>query len=131
MVGLPDGDIDGIEAELKTHGLAMDDVSFAVGGRTSPDDRPYFVIAVRFKGMPADSLAEILGIPDGFPADHPEGVLVARTFDGKAVLVGDATMIDQSEHARGVPYIYNVDDVRFMVVTDDPGWAEDALRQLP
>jgi hypothetical protein len=54
-----------------------------------------------------------------------------RTIAGKLVFVGNVDMLDQDEHQRGRPYLYQTDDYMFLVVTDDDEWAEDAIRQLP
>ena len=40
-------------------------------------------------------------------------------------------MLDQNEHQRGLPYLYDAGEVRYIIITDSESWATDALRQLP
>ena len=40
-------------------------------------------------------------------------------------------MLDQTEHIRGRPYLYQTDDAMYLVVTDDDKWALEAIKQLP
>jgi hypothetical protein len=40
-------------------------------------------------------------------------------------------MVDQTEHLRGWPHVYDSGTVHFRVVTDEEAWAADAIRQLP
>ena len=56
---------------------------------------------------------------------------VPRTIAGREVKVGTAAMIGQSEHIRGLPYLVEADGFSFVVVTDDPDWAEEAIAALP
>jgi len=50
---------------------------------------------------------------------------------GRRVLRGVQAMVMQTEHARGIPYIYDVGDLHFGVVTDDEAWANEAVGLLP
>jgi hypothetical protein len=54
-----------------------------------------------------------------------------ETIAGKQVYVGTLDMLGQDIHQRGRPYLYENDQFVFVVVTDDNGWAADAIAQLP
>ena len=120
-------ELKGIEADLASEGLVLDDVGLAIAGRSDVDvDPPYFVNAYRFAGFPADGLPRELGI------DNPDpGAWTEATVGGKPVLVGTEAMLDQTGHLLGRPYLYNSGDIRFVVATNDEAWAADALGQLP
>ena len=126
-------DLIGIGDELASQHLTLDDVSMAVDGRSVLTDPPYFVNAMRFAGIPTSQLADRLGIPLGaFLVDDPTaGTFTTMSLGGKQVMRGTVAMIAQSIHERGLPYIYDVGDVRFVVITDSEAWAADALQQLP
>ena len=52
------------------------------------------------------------------PPDTRETVI-----EGKTVLVGDTAAVEQTEHQRGRPYIWNSSTVHYVIVTDDEAWA--------
>lgn len=132
VLGLGESDVTAIETELSGEGLTLDDVSVAFGGRSFPSDPPYAVMGHRFAGIAADRLESTFGIPDDYPADHPgAGPLTSVSVGGKQVMKGTLAMVDQTAHARGLPYFYDTGEVRFMIITDDEKWAADAIRQLP
>ena len=133
LFGLTDADVTSIGTALATVDLSVDDVSLAVDGRSGPDDPPYFVNALRIKGLPTDQWQSKLGLdPGALEVDHlTAGTFTSATVGGKAVLRGTLDMVDQTTHVRGIPYVYRTGDVQFVVITDDPAWAADALRQLP
>jgi len=54
-----------------------------------------------------------------------------QTIGGKQIYVSTATMINQSEHQRGRPYLYQTETRMFVLVTDSDAWAADAFAQLP
>lgn len=111
------------EADLARLGLSLADVSRAAAGRSDvDDDPPYFVMAYRFAGVRAETLPMELGIDRADAGSWTRAIV-----GGKPVLVGTDDMLVQSEHVLGRPYVYNVDDVRFIVATDDEAWAADAL----
>jgi hypothetical protein len=86
---------------------------------------------MRIRGFDAGQF-EALGMPLGIGTDHPDaGTFTWTSIGGKAVQRGTTEMIDQTDVARGLPYVYGADDIRFRIVTDDPAWAADAIRQLP
>jgi|SRR5580765_359544 len=119
-------DLESIEADLATEGLQLDDVAQAVAGRSAPSDPPYFVTAYRFGDVQAEAL------PRGLGVDSPEaGAWSQATVGGKLVFVGTQAMLDQTEHVRGRPYVYDSANTRFLLATDDEAWAADALSQLP
>jgi hypothetical protein len=125
-VGADTATIDAAESDLAAAGLSIDDVAFAVDGRSSESDPPYFIFALRFTGVDASTLATDAAL------DHPQaGKFTTDSLGGKTVRRGTIAMIDQTGHVRGLPYLYDSGDVRYIVVTDDPAWAADALRQLP
>jgi hypothetical protein len=133
LMGLNDAEVAGVRAELAKQGLTIDDVSLAIDGRSQMSDPPYFVNAIRFKGIPAADLKARLGLdPGALSLDDPTaGTFTKATVGGKQVLMGSPAMINQTTHARGTPYVYSAGDIQFVVVTDDPKWAADALGQLP
>ena len=106
--------------------VAVDDFEYAVAGRWDVDsDPPYFVWANRIDGMPA--VMHWLGWTVE-RADAGPWSLV--TLDGLTVLVGTEAMFDQTEHLRGRPYVYDVGDVRFTIITESEAWAAEALGRL-
>jgi len=115
-----------LKTDLAKNGLVIDDVAFAVDGRASLSDAPYFVNAFRVRGVQAASL------PTNIAIDHPgAGTFTAVTIAGKQVRRGTAAMLEQNEHQRGTPYVYDAGEVRYIIITDSESWATDALRQLP
>jgi len=100
----------------------------AIGGRTDVGvDPPYFVFAFRLADRPAAD-----EFPTGFWVDNPDtGKWTKRTVSGRTVLAGEPAMVDQTEHLRGWPHVYDSGTVHFRVVTDEEAWAADAIRQLP
>jgi hypothetical protein len=46
------------------------------------------------------------------------------------VLVGETVAMDQTEHTRGRPYVWNSPTVLYLIVTDDEAWASEVLRAL-
>jgi hypothetical protein len=125
-VGADTAAIDAAESDLTAAGLSIEDVGWAVDGRSSESDPPYFVFALRFAGSDASTLTTDAAL------DHPEaGEFTTESLGGKTVKRGTIAMIDQTAHVHGLPYLCDSGDVRYIVVTDDPAWAADALRQLP
>lgn len=125
-VGTDAAALDAAESDLAAAGLSIDDVAWAVDGRSSESDPPYFVFALRFTGIDVSTLTTDAAL------DHPEaGKFTTESLGGKTVKRGTIAMIDQTAHVHGLPYLYSSGDVRYIVVTDDPAWAADALRQLP
>jgi hypothetical protein len=61
----------------------------------------------------------------------PDSIQGTRTIAGKTVHAGSADMVEQNNHQRGIPYLYQGDGYMFLVLTDDPAWAEEALAALP
>ena len=104
----------------------VDDLAMAVAGRSNVKaDPPYFVFAHRIRSVPAVMLEP------GQTVDRPDaGPWSMVTLGGRTVPVGTEAMFDQTEHVRGRPYLYDVGDVRFTVVTDDEAWAQEALARL-
>ncbi len=45
--------------------------------------------------------------------------------------IWDANKVVQDEHLRGAPYLYETDAYLFVILTEDPAWAEEALGKLP
>jgi len=117
-------------------GIDVDELRMAITGRTDVEDPPYFVWAVhKPSSQDAQAVAFILlsgamgALDPGQFATDPswEGA----TIGGKQVGVGSAQLIDQTEHQRGKPYIYETDTELFALIADDEDWAAEALRQLP
>ena len=116
-------------------GVALNDLAYAITGRSADRDPPYFVHVTRHLTDPdADALALslLLGVA-GFSdleSLRPED-FGAASIGGKDVQVGTLAMVPQDAHQRGRPYIYETDDYSFLVITDDEQWAGDAISQLP
>jgi hypothetical protein len=127
------GDIRAVDGRLKAIGLLPRDVSFAFAGRSSPEEPPKSIIVHRYRGVPIGTVRQVLELKVGFGVvDDPEiDDWTEVEIAGRHVLRGVDAMIMQTEHARGVPYVYDVRDLHFAIVTDDEGWADEALRLLP
>lgn len=121
-----DADVAAFRAVAAQEGLDPDALSIAIGGRSDvTGDPPYFVLAYRLTGHPP---AEF---PTGIGVDHPEtGTWHEVKIGGKDVLVGEPSMIDQTEHARGRPFVWNGVSAHYVVVTDDDAWAKEVLTAL-
>ena len=113
-------------ADALKEGLNLDDLSVAIGGRSDVQgDPPYFILAYRLNGRPATEF------PDGVGLDHPDaGTWHEATVGAKTVLIGDQAMVDQTEHVRGRPYVWNSPTVHYVLVTDNEAWATEALGAL-
>jgi len=126
VVGMTEADVTAARAELAQIGIDLDNIGFAVAGRSSVDDPPYFVMAISLAGATAGEM------PTEMFIDYPSaGSFTPTLVGGKHVDVGVEAMFDQTEHLRGQPYVYSRGNVRFIVITDDNDWAADALSQLP
>jgi len=118
-------------------GLDLDHLRYAVAGRSDTTrDPPYFVFAAARPESPdeADLAAFLILGAAGF--DDPLSAMALdgfepRTIDGKTVFVGSSSMLTQSEHQRGNPYLYQTDEYLFALITDDESWALEALLRLP
>jgi hypothetical protein len=127
-----------LEAASSGNPIDLDKLDFAVAGRADVDsDPPYFVWAAL---RPDDSAENALAVALLFGTARFRIPLreatdlrnyEPTTIGGKEVFVGSLDMIEQDEHQRGSPYLYQNDDYIFIVVTDDDAWAEEALAQLP
>lgn len=126
VAGLGPSDLGRVKADLAQSGLTIEDVAMATARRADTEDPPYLLIALQARGMAAET------IPDSTLIDHPEaGAFRLEVVGGKSVRRGTVSMIEQSEDAQGIPYLYDNGDIRYIVITDDPDWAADALSQLP
>jgi len=117
--------------------LDLSHLAQAVAGRSDTSaDPPYFVYAAN-RPVSQDeidlTLLLLLGgagfhdVEAGANLDHYE----KATIGGKEVYVGTDAMVDQTDHQRGRPYLYQTDRTMYVVITDDPAWAEEAIAQLP
>lgn len=121
-----DADVDVFRAAAAQDGLDIDGLSVAIGGRSDvTGDPPYFVLAYRLTGhAPAE-------FPRGIGVDRPEtGTWHKVQIGGKDVFVGEPSMIDQTEHARGWPFVWDGASAHYLVVTDDDAWAKEVLTAL-
>ncbi len=117
-----------LRSDLSRLGAVMDDFAYGVAGRSNTaTDPPYFVFGLAIDGVDTSD------IPREFMVSGagPDTSWAEATLAGKQVRVGGSDLIDQDEHIRGDIYVYDTPDVRFIIVTDDVAWAEDALSQLP
>ena len=109
----------------------------AVAGRSDTvADPPFFVFAAnRPEAEPEITLALFLLLGGAGFHDLDQGADLhnyeVATIAGKEVHVGTTEMIDQTDHQRGRPYLYQTDKSMFVVITDDETWAEEAIGQLP
>ena len=119
-------DIAAFDAELAAQGLSLKDISVATGGRSdTASDPPYLIHAYMMAGQPGSYW------PPTFAVDHPDAAGFRETvIEGKTVLVGDTAAVEQTEHQRGRPYIWNSPTVHYVIITDDEAWAAEALRSL-
>jgi len=130
-LGLDQNGLDALSVFLRSKGVDMANVSMGVAGRSRVSDAPpYFVYAYRFAGVPASEFQSRLEFPLGFGLRPDAGSFGETNVAGRTVLKGVVGMLDQDEHLRGVPYIYESGDIRFVIVTDSEAWAADALSQL-
>lgn len=130
------GAVDGLLSGSDTP-IDLEHINYAVAGRSdTAKDPPYFVNAA---SRPLDeneiqlNLALLLGgggFEDIAAAFELEG-FNARAIGGKEVFVGTPQMLNQNQHQRGRPYLYQTDDTMFLVITDDDAWAREALGKLP
>ena len=126
VAGLGPSELGQVKADLAASGLTIEDVAMANARRADAEDPPYLILALQARGMAANTIDESTLI------DHPEaGRFSLEVIAGKSVRRGTAAMIEQGEDVKGIPYLYDKDDIRYIVITDDPDWAADALSQLP
>jgi hypothetical protein len=141
VTGLPPADIDGYVARLESSDdpgrIDLAHLAYAVAGRSNTkNDPPFFVFGA---ARPQDgdeltvTLAFLLGGASFHDLDNAANLTNydERTIAGKQVYEGTVDMLNQGEHQRGRPYIYQTDDYLFVVITDDDAWAADAIGQLP
>lgn len=115
-----------IRGLLASRGQGRDDIIYAHAGRATLADAPFYVGAFRFRGVQASTM------PLGFAiAPAPSNRWKMTNLSGRLVHVGTTEMVLQDQHVRGRPYVYNVGDIRFIVITDSEAWAADAVRQFP
>jgi len=119
-------DVADLAAALASDGLSLDDLSVVIAGRTDvATDPPYFIFAYNLVGHPASEFPPTIGV------DHPDAVaFLEADIEGKRVLVGEMAGMDQSDHARGRPYVWNSPTMHYLIVTDDERWAAEALQAL-
>jgi hypothetical protein len=117
--------------------IDVSNLKYGIAGRADTKrDPPFFVFGA---GRPRDereiSLALYLMLGGAAFHNVAEATDLSRyrmqAIGGKRVAVGTEAMLDQNEHQRGRPYLYQTDDYMFLIITDDDAWAADALRQLP
>lgn len=124
--GLADEELATLEADLATEGFTIDDFSQGTAGRSDLSDRPYLILVFHVRGVAATDL------PLGMHMDNPQaGAFEQIVIAGKQVRRGVPEMIEQTDHARGTPYVYASGEYLFTILTEDEEWAADALAQLP
>jgi hypothetical protein len=119
-------DVADLDAALASEGLGLDDISVVIAGRADvANDPPYFIFAYQLLGRPGSEFPSTTGV------DFPDAAAFHEAdIEGKYVLVGETAGMDQSEHARGRPYVWNGPTIHYLIVTDDERWAAEALRSL-
>ena len=134
-------DVDGLIADADegdpSQNIDVARLAMAVAGRSDTKaDPPYFVFGIERSPTNEEiELSLFLLFGGAGYVDPTQGADVSayheETMSGKQVHVGDKSMLSQTEHHTGKPYLYETDDQLFMVITDDRAWAEEALEQLP
>jgi hypothetical protein len=110
---------------------------YGVAGRSDTSaDPPYFVYAAVAPQQDDEGSLVLLLLLGGagyhdIAAGLDPGNYEQRTIAGKPVYVGDPSMVDQTAHQQGRPYLYETSTHEFLVIADDEAWAADALAQLP
>ena len=61
---------------------------------------------------------------------HGVDVPDAAAFHEADIEGSEMAGMDQSEHARGRPYVWNSPSVHFLIATDDEAWDAEVLRAL-
>jgi len=134
-------DIDSFVAQAETpddpNRIDLANLAYGVAGRSDTKvDPPFFVYGIS-RPFADDEVALALYLLFGGAGFHDIEAAMhfstyeQRTIAGKEVYVGTADMLDQGEHQRGRPYLYQNDHDVFLVITDDDAWAADAIGQLP
>jgi hypothetical protein len=124
--GGAEADVRALEAALADEDLGLDDLSVVIAGRSDTGaDPPYFVFAYRLTGSAGSEFPDSIGLDYPDRADFRDAVIA-----GKDVIVGEPASMEQTDHARGRPYVWNSPTVHYLIITDDEAWAADALRQL-
>jgi hypothetical protein len=112
-------------------------LAYAVAGRSNTSSDPPFFVYATARPQDEDEIALALYLFFGGALFHdPEAasntsLYETRTIAGRQVYVGTTDMLDQTEHQRGRPYLYETDQYLFLVITDEDAWAADAIEQLP
>ncbi len=109
---------------------------YGIAGRSdTKKDPPYFVFAaVRPSNDDETSLARSLLFGGASIRDLSAMDLTnyeTQSIAGKQVYVGTLSMLVQGDHQRGRPFFYQNDRYMFLVITDKPEWAAEAIGQLP
>jgi hypothetical protein len=126
FVGLNSAALAQTKADLAASGLTVDDVALAAALPADAEGPTNAVFAFQVRGVAAATL------PDSVLIDHPDaGSFTAVVIAGKSVRRGTAGMIDAGGLVQGIPYLYDLGTIRFIVVTNDEDWAADAVAQLP
>ena len=135
MAGMPAADGAALRQAVAEAGGSLDDFASVISGRSDvKNDPPYFVYVYRLPGPAAavDAALPLVIGTAGWKGGLEPDKFETRTIGGKQVFVGTEDMLGQSEHQRGRPYWYEIDDKTLaIVITDQEAWATDALSQLP
>lgn len=125
-------------AAIDEAGLNVADLRLALAGRSDTErDPPYFVyVMYEPSDQEAYGVAFLILVAAGLSAADPatfadDPSWATQTVGGKEVQVGAQQLVEQSEHLRGRPYVYETNGHLFAVVADDAAWAADALQHLP
>jgi hypothetical protein len=132
-----DGVIKSAESIDPTREIDIEHLAMAVAGRDDPAvDPPYFVWALAHPATEEEATLALTMMFGGASFEDVTAGLDYTTYTearigGKQVRIGTKAMIQQGEHERGLPYIYETEDVLFLVVADDAAWAAEAIKKLP
>jgi hypothetical protein len=120
--------------------IDIDAVQYAIAGREDvANDPPSFVFAAARPDDEDEIGLNLLVLLGGasFVDTAAIGAAAELTgfedagITGKDVFVGSPDLLEQTEHQRGRPYLYQTDDVMFLVITDEEAWAAEAFSKLP
>jgi hypothetical protein len=143
VAGSVPGGVDALLADVETPGtppIDVDQIAQAIAGRTDPVADPPYIIFAAARPLDEDetnlNLLLLLGgagFNDIGMAAFANGLdgFDEQEISGKQVYVGTVDMLDQDDHQRGLPYLYETDDAMFALVTELATWAEEALSKLP
>jgi hypothetical protein len=129
----------GLETPDDPAKIDLDHIRYAVAGRSDvQEDPPFFIFALDRPIDDDEIYLALLTMFSGANYFEPDPAVAADldrydalTLGGKSAFMGSVDMLQQDEHQRGRPVLYQTDDHMYLVITDDFDWADEALSKLP